>query len=1548
MPISTAQIDAFALSESIRQRLVDLALEINFVRDARLRDICERLWRGAPEKGGLVGDIWVEGAFPAEPSGETLASLVSAGVFDAQLAAHLDRQGAVPMARPLYTHQAAAVRAAKLGSQSDIRPGLVVTAGTGAGKTEAFLLPVLNELFASDRQPNAGTRCIILYPMNALVNDQVDRLYQWLQGQDKVTVFHFTSETPEDRAWADIANIPSWDACRMRTRQEARGLENHSGKPIRLSGSGEGRGPVPDIVITNYSMLEYMLCRPQDAPFFGPGLKNVVLDEAHLYTGTLAAEITLLMRRLLERCRLASRDVTFFATSATIGTGQTGELESFASQVFSKPIDSIQVIAGRANRARLAPPEDPAAAPTAGAVTGKAWLTGPTLKLTPAGEAELAEDPALCAALADDLRVLCASNVVEDAMAAAESKPARLLRWAIGSAPVIHQLEGVLWTRKRLRLLELAEVLWGTSTAEAVTATVHLLQMAAAARECVADYPLVPHRVHLVARMPESLGVCVNAECAGPAELRLEPLGCVTADLRDRCAYCGSAVISIARCDNCGETGLAGRLDTVTAALLPASPRSQDNAFFTLEGSGSSVVVNRDDGRVGGIGMPGVVLHDVKHCPNCGAVANGQGGSWAAIRPGDTLAVSVLAETLLAAVPEYPSDRRRWLPARGRRVLAFSDSRREAARFGPRLTRQHEFQVLRAAMAQVLSDTPLADSGLAEIIELENEDLRVKLQKQGLSLTVEKYLRDKLQAGENQLAQVLSGGAIRWWAEKLSDSHILEEIMAADLAGAQTATEWVEEPETAWRGNAARVRGRAMSLLGRELASPSRSRTSLETLGLAEITYPSLEQLDAPDAALLRLPTGDARDRLRAAWADYLAMLCDSLRSDGVVTVGSDQEDQEYSERGVRIGRWSFLGGESSPPWLVPFIGDIASNRSRRNWLTAHLLARLGIVENDLGNQTHVLLSAAFGQLKDAAESHALPWLDSDLRAVDGNPVPCIRIRFPDLGLRRPGTLFRSSRTGLVWPRSVEGLAPHVGCDSLEPVSDEQLDDDPRIGRLRRDVAQAEVFRMALWAEEHSAQLAADENRRLQDLFKLGARNVLSSTTTLELGIDIGGLNAVLMNTIPRSKANYLQRAGRAGRRADGSSVAVAFAHRRAFDKEVFLRFGDYLGAELRRPRVLLDRSRVVTRHLHAWLLSEFFREVYPADVHVGAMAAFGNMGDFCGVQLPPYWQDAHRPHVSAPRTELGNIPLQPWFTPRRVHEPGLEGHFLDFLFWVRDYGEYMYRDAATRLLAETGSSGDLEDWSSMLYAVVEAFAAAVADWRFDYENLLATWYGIAESQSNAKRMANSLRYQLRALHETTVIESLGDRQFLPRYGFPIGLQQLKVIVPDDKDSRRWRVEDQFRLERPGLLALGEYVPGSQLIVGGKVVTSRGILKHWTGANIDSALGLRGKYLTCPNGHLYYSISQDLGDCPLCGLEVVQPPRDLLFVRNGYSTAAWDPPRASVETDSVGEVQRATVTFTQPRRDGAGYAQSASFGGVVGCQRRLNTEHLSPVENCAP
>ena len=181
-------------------------------------------------------------------------------------------------------------------------------------------------------------RCLILYPMNALVTDQVTRLYGLLKDQGRLSLFHFTSETPEKDRQAKEAE--QWKSCRPWSRESA-------------------RRKIPDIVITNYSMLEYMLCRPQDREFFGPALRYVVLDEAHLYTGTLAAEITLLMRRVRDRCQVVPERITHIATSATIG-GTTDDLKTFASTVFSLPPVLVEVVKGE--KARL---PDPRAFPLA-------------------------------------------------------------------------------------------------------------------------------------------------------------------------------------------------------------------------------------------------------------------------------------------------------------------------------------------------------------------------------------------------------------------------------------------------------------------------------------------------------------------------------------------------------------------------------------------------------------------------------------------------------------------------------------------------------------------------------------------------------------------------------------------------------------------------------------------------------------------------------------------------------------------------------------------------------------------------------------------------------------------------------------------------------------------------------------------------------------------------------------------------------------------------------------------------------------------------------
>ena len=167
---------------------------------------------------------------------------------------------------------------------------------------------------------------------------------------------------------------------------------------------------------------------------------------------------------------------------------------------------------------------------------------------------------------------------------------------------------------------------------------------------------------------------------------------------------------------------------------------------------------------------------------------------------------------------------------------------------------------------------------------------------------------------------------------------------------------------------------------------------------------------------------------------------------------------------------------------------------------------------------------------------------------------------------------------------------------------------------------------------------------------------------------------------------------------------------------------------------------------------------------------------------------------------------------------------------------------------------------------------------------------------------ANSIRYQINAIGEITVIEWFSDAGFLPRYGFPIHLQRLSVRIPKSGTEEKSKTSEKYRLERQSLIALSEYVPGAELLAGGKVLESKGILKHWTESNRDEALGLNYWALKCPNEHEYLATSPS-AVCADCGEQPAEPGQILMFPRFGYTTAAWDPPKApGRRLDRIGEV----------------------------------------------
>jgi DEAD/DEAH box helicase domain-containing protein len=214
---------------------------------------------------------------------------------------------------------------------------VIVTSGTGSGKTECFLIPVLNDLARQRRAQTRlqGVQALFLYPLNALINSQRDRLTDWTTGFGKGVRFCLYNgntplEVPEDK-------------------QRLYPSEVLSRKLLR-------RDP-PPILVTNITMLEYMLVRAIDEHIVASSrgrLRWIVLDEAHTYIGSQAAEISLLLRRVLRAFGMSPEEVRFVATSATIGDDDKDddELRKFLADIAGTPPERVALIKGE----RAVPP----------------------------------------------------------------------------------------------------------------------------------------------------------------------------------------------------------------------------------------------------------------------------------------------------------------------------------------------------------------------------------------------------------------------------------------------------------------------------------------------------------------------------------------------------------------------------------------------------------------------------------------------------------------------------------------------------------------------------------------------------------------------------------------------------------------------------------------------------------------------------------------------------------------------------------------------------------------------------------------------------------------------------------------------------------------------------------------------------------------------------------------------------------------------------------------------------------------------------------------
>jgi superfamily II DNA/RNA helicase len=331
-----------------------------------------------------------------------------------------------------------------------------------------------------------------------------------------------------------------------------------------------------------------------------------------------------------------------------------------------------------------------------------------------------------------------------------------------------------------------------------------------------------------------------------------------------------------------------------------------------------------------------------------------------------------------------------------------------------------------------------------------------------------------------------------------------------------------------------------------------------------------------------------------------------------------------------------------------------------------------------------------------------------------------------------------------------------------------------------------------LRSQEHTAQLGVVELEKRENQFRSGKINLLSCSTTLEMGVDIGELQAVALRNFPPHVSNYQQRAGRAGRRTDGVAITLMYGQRRPHDRYYFEQPAKLIAGTNQIPKIDPGNWQIQQRHIRAELLAQFLQNLQNK-VATGAEKI--SIADFLGLDTKNFGLE------TASESTINQ--LQEWLQ-----------------------GEDAKKEATSWLERLEGNTTAIE--------LIKEFTAAISGFeqaqKSDWNDLASLLTDIREEINTTKERKQRTKLQQRRDSIENELDKIAKRRLhdelvkaaiLPIYGFPIDVVRLLTGESNEFKSS----QGKHRLERDRRLALGEYAPGQEIVVDNRVYSSVGILR---------------------------------------------------------------------------------------------------------------------------
>ncbi|MEP3431174.1 MAG: DEAD/DEAH box helicase [Roseibium sp.] len=1293
----------------------------------------------------------------------------------------------VPLRFAPYQHQLTAFE--RLGGANP-RSTLVAT-GTGSGKTESYLWPILEHCRLNKDKP--GIKAILIYPMNALATDQARRIARAIDQIPALTGVRAG-------IYADAEPSSPTDA-----------MMPHD---VITRRSAMWDNP-PDILLTNYKMLDYLLLRGRDQPLWSKNtpetMRFLVVDEMHTFDGAQGADLALLIRRLKHRLATPEKHLVCVGSSATLGSGDeaAADLRSYAETIFGETFDADAVV-----RETRQSPDDVLPTPE--------YVDWPS---TTEVDAALEKSMGLSQAEAASelVRCLFPSPTDPELEALHNGDPSnpewRLLLGKLSKEHLAVQrvLRILAASRGPMALEKIAEELrkvkalagWEPDACKRLAELiVSLLAWARSGGE-TAIQPLFGVRIQtwvremsrMVATLPRP------ASAIGQSEINL-----IHAHDLDRGHL--KSVLPLVNCTRCGTAAHLGRQAPKGNSLwAPLEDLYED--FFDGNSSRLRLIYHEPVSRKAGTSGHGQVVtgfidtgsleftpgdhRDVpdeghqtavwiydptndagridRTCPACG-------------HDHGLLLFGLRASRLTAALANtlYVSQHNEEKPEAKPRFLMFSDSVQDAAQRAAVAEIRNTSSVVRKSLHNALTASTTGGLTLSEIISDVPEDLRQALGDEAFVATFIARGQTWRQPYQDLVAtdRLPSGGKrfldhvkLRLGWEYFSDltyrSHTSQTLEASGIAIADVAPELIAA---------------LAEKLPRHLAHALGGSFTMDEVAATRFLSGFLQQMRRRGAVgHPYIVTGMETAALKRGGPNYFAA-AKQMGLGNTETLPVPNHQSGVAPRPVTL-RSSINGYQS-------LLRDHSTNWYR-----------------DWADKFFVPISMSLVSQYDTIFETTLRWLEAEhiIRRID-RPAPSYEHGY----VIEPSAITVSDRV------------QHLSCNTCRRREIALSDNKSAVGAPCTQIACRGVLVEAGWVantstanamstdrnhrvvgREHTGILESDERRAIETSFiekeVPWAPNLISATPTLEMGIDIGDLSTLLLCSVPPEEANYVQRIGRSGRR-DGNSLNLTMAMARPHDLQFWEDPDSMLSGEVRAPGVFVGALSVLLRQVAAFTLDCLIASGARSDDYGKVKNVLRQLAEDRGAGFPLDWFD----FIDTNSSDLAD-------------------RFLDLLPEAIS-GRPDVRDRIQAYL--TGN-----DHHSLIWHIRSVFDEAAAEReelvvlrkeldaeakRVKRRESEMTEEELNKRLSEIKSDKGEINHAIRnGIDEVSVLRFLTDKGVLPNYAFPEeGVKLKSILARQTEDGKRVQNGDNLvtrEYVRPASSALSELALGQTFYADGREVT---------------------------------------------------------------------------------------------------------------------------------